>query len=152
MKLSIITVNFNDAGGLERTIKSVISQTFCDYEFIIIDGGSTDGSVEIIKVYSDRIDYWVSEMDRGIYHAMNKGVDQAHGDYCLFLNSGDSFYNDEVLEKLSKFESNDDIIVGKVVSKMVNCHYSNHHQEKSRYITYIQGRFPIRVLLLKRIY
>ena len=117
MKLSIITVNFNDAGGLERTIKSVISQTFCDYEFIIIDGRSTDGSVEIIKVYSDRIDYWVSEMDRGIYHAMNKGVDQAHGDYCLFLNSGDSFYNDEIHEKLSKFESNDDIIVGKVVSQ-----------------------------------
>ena len=72
MKLSIITVNFNDAEGLERTIKSVISQTFHDYEFIIIDGGSTDGSVDVINKYESYIDYWVSEPDGGIYPGMNK--------------------------------------------------------------------------------
>ena len=74
MKLSIITVNFNDAEGLERTIKSVISQTFHDYEFIIIDGGSMDNSVDVIKKYEKHIDYWVSEHDGGIYSGMNKGL------------------------------------------------------------------------------
>lgn len=117
MKISIITVNFNDAVGLESTVRSVISQKSDKYEFIIIDGGSTDGSVEIIKKYADKIDYWISERDRGIYHAMNKGVVQAHGDYCLFLNSGDSFYNEKVLDYILKVEYNDDIIVGRVVSK-----------------------------------
>ena len=86
MKLSIITVNFNDAEGLERTIKSVISQTFHDYEFIIIDGGSTDGSVDVIKKYEDHIDYWISEKDGGIYQGMNKGLRQASGEYLNFLN------------------------------------------------------------------
>jgi glycosyltransferase involved in cell wall biosynthesis len=76
MKLSIITVNFNDAEGLEHTIKSVISQTFHDYEFIVIDGGSTDGSVDVIKKYEDHINYWVSEHDGGIYAGMNKGLRQ----------------------------------------------------------------------------
>ena len=117
MNLSIITVNFNDAEGLERTIKSVVSQTFRDYEFIIIDGGSTDGSVDVIKEFATDIDYWVSEKDRGIYHAMNKGVSHAHGDYCLFLNSGDSFCNDTVLNKIQDIGRNEEIIVGKVVSR-----------------------------------
>ena len=71
MKLSIITVNYNDAEGLERTIQSVISQTFQDFEFIIIDGGSTDDSVNVIKKYENYIDYWVSERDGGIYPGMN---------------------------------------------------------------------------------
>ena len=117
MKISIITVNYNDAVGLEGTVRSVISQKNDEYEYIIIDGGSTDGSVEVIKKYIDKIDYWISERDRGIYHAMNKGVSQAHGDYCLFLNSGDSFCSDNVLNHFIELGNNDDIIVGKVVSK-----------------------------------
>ena len=117
MIISVITINYNDASGLEGTIQSVISQKNNDYEYIIIDGGSTDGSVDIIKRYSKKIDYWVSEKDSGIYHAMNKGVAQAHGDYCLFLNSGDFFYNDIVLNKIQGYGCTDDIIVGKVVSR-----------------------------------
>ena len=89
MKLSIITVNLNNATGLQKTIESVLSQTFSDYEYIVIDGGSTDGSVDVIRQYSDRITQWSSEPDRGIYHAMNKGILQAKGEYCQFLNSGD---------------------------------------------------------------
>ena len=115
MKLSIITVNYNDAEGLERTIKSVISQTFHDYEFIIIDGGSIDGSVEVIKENEAKIDYWVSERDKGIYHAMNKGVAQAHGEYCIFMNSGDCFYDCHVLGHILEIPFNEDVIVGKVV-------------------------------------
>lgn len=114
MKLSIITINYNHSIGLRHTIESVLKQTCCDYEFIIIDGGSTDGSVEVIKEYSDRLDYWVSESDGGIYPAMNKGVRAAHGDYCIFMNSGDEFYSDDVVEKLSTQNLYEDIICGDI--------------------------------------
>lgn len=112
MKLSIITVNYNDASGLERTIKSVISQTFHDYEFIIIDGGSTDGSVDVIKKYQKQIDYWVSETDGGIYPGMNKGLRQAKGDYINFMNGGDCFHSPDVLEKIFSIHTDADIITG----------------------------------------
>lgn len=112
MKLSVITVNFNDAQGLERTIKSVISQTFRDYEFIIIDGGSTDGSIDIIKKYEDHINFWVSEPDGGIYQGMNKGLSHAKGDYVNFMNGGDSFHSPDILEKIFSLNTEADIITG----------------------------------------
>ncbi len=112
MKLSIITVNYNDAEGLERTIRSVISQSFKDYEFIIIDGGSTDNSVEIIKKYTDSIDYWVSEPDGGIYPGMNKGLRHAKGEYVNFMNGGDCYHSSDVLDKIFALETNADIITG----------------------------------------
>ena len=112
MKLSIITVNYNDAEGLERTIMSVISQTFKDYEFIIIDGGSMDASVDIIKKYEDNIDYWVSERDGGIYSGMNKGLRQAKGEYVNFMNGGDCYHSSDVLDKIFALNSDADIITG----------------------------------------
>lgn len=112
MKLSIITVNYNDAIGLERTIKSVISQTYHDFEFIIIDGGSTDESVEVIKKYEEHIDYWVSEHDGGIYCGMNKGLHQAQGEYVNFMNGGDCFYSPQVLEQIFSLGIETDIITG----------------------------------------
>ena len=114
MKYSIITINYNNRDGLERTIQSVINQTCQDFEFIIIDGGSTDGSVDIIKKYVDRIDYWVSEQDKGIYNAMNKGILQAHGDYLNFMNSGDCFYDENVLS-LFEDRCDADVIYGNVL-------------------------------------
>ena len=114
MLFSVITINYNNCEGLYRTIESVIGQTFNDFEFIVIDGGSTDGSVDTIKKNAGSITYWVSERDNGIYHAMNKGIVQAHGDYCIFMNSGDCFYNNDVLNKISLIYSDEDIIVGKV--------------------------------------
>ena len=114
MRYSVITINYNDSPGLRRTIESVVSQTAADKEYVIIDGGSTDGSVGVIKQYAAKIDYWVSESDRGIYHAMNKGVAHAHGDYCVFMNAGDIFYDDTVLERISRTGLGSDIIVGKV--------------------------------------
>lgn len=89
MKLSIITINRNNCAGLSRTMDSVIRQTCKDFEWILIDGASTDGSVDLIRQNKQHITYWVSEPDKGIYNAMNKGLQQAHGEYCLFLNSGD---------------------------------------------------------------
>ena len=112
MKLSIITVNYNDAEGLERTIKSVMSQSFKDFEFIIIDGGSTDASVDVIKKYENNIDYWVSETDGGIYQGMNKGLRQAQGEYVNFMNGGDSYYSPDVLNEIFALNSNADIITG----------------------------------------
>lgn len=85
MKLSVITINYNNCSGLKKTIESVVNQTATQFEYIVIDGGSTDGSVDVIKEYSDKIDYWVSEPDRGIYNAMNKGIDVAKGEYCIFF-------------------------------------------------------------------
>jgi glycosyltransferase involved in cell wall biosynthesis len=93
MKLSIITVNKNNAIGLEKTCQSVICQTFDDFEWIVIDGASSDDSVNVIKNYSNKMAYWTSEPDTGIYNAMNKGIRQAKGEYCLFLNSGDCLLN-----------------------------------------------------------
>ncbi len=100
MKYSIITINLNNAAGLESTIKSVISQSCTDYEYIIIDGSSADGSVDVIKKYEERISQWISEEDSGIYNAMNKGIKLANGEFLLFLNSGDYFFNNQVLENV----------------------------------------------------
>lgn len=99
MKLSIITINYNNLDGLRKTFESVFNQTCKDFQYIVIDGGSTDGSVDIIKECAKKIDYWVSEPDKGIYHAMNKGIDKAEGEYCIFMNSGDCFYDPEVVSK-----------------------------------------------------
>jgi glycosyltransferase involved in cell wall biosynthesis len=102
IKLSIITINYNNRDGLEKTIRSVIDQRFTDFEFIVIDGGSTDGSVDNIRKYENKINYWCSEKDAGIYNAQNKGIKKAKGEYCLFLNSGDFLYNEDVLNKIKK--------------------------------------------------
>jgi glycosyltransferase involved in cell wall biosynthesis len=100
VRLSIITINRNNKSGLEKTIGSVVCQTFSDYEYIVIDGASDDGSVDIIKKYAPQITYWVSEPDTGIYNAMNKGILKARGDYCLFLNSADFLIEKETLKNV----------------------------------------------------
>lgn len=114
MKISIITINFNNRDGLKNTIESVVNQTYNDIQYIVIDGGSTDGSAEIIKEYADRINYWVSEPDKGIYNAMNKGIDAAKGEYCLFLNSGDCLHSNTIIEKVVGGKLEDDIVMGLV--------------------------------------
>lgn len=98
-QLSIITINYNDAEGLRKTIESVVNQTSDDFEYIVIDGGSTDGSVEVIREFENKIDQWVSESDKGIYNAMNKGIARAKGEYCQFLNSGDILAGKDVIRQ-----------------------------------------------------
>lgn len=98
--ISIITVVYNGEKYLEETILSVINQTYNNIEYIIIDGGSTDGTIDIIKKYEDKICYWVSEPDKGIYDAMNKGIDFAAGDFAIFMNSGDIFFKNDTIEKV----------------------------------------------------
>ena len=112
MKISIVTINWNNYDGLKKTIDSVASQSVSPFEFIVIDGASSDGSANLIKENSDKISYAVSEPDKGIYNAMNKGVAAAHGDYCLFLNSGDTLCCPEVLAQVQDSGVKADIICG----------------------------------------
>jgi glycosyltransferase involved in cell wall biosynthesis len=111
VKLSIITINKNNSFGLEKTIQSVVKQTFKNYEYIVIDGASEDKSLEIIKKYSDKINFWISESDSGIFNAMNKGIKKSSGDYCLFLNSGDWIIDKMTLQnvfaEISEIEESD---------------------------------------------
>lgn len=100
--ISVITINYNDAVGLTKTIASVRMQQNVSFEYIVIDGLSTDDSVDVIKANSVFIDYWQSEKDAGIYNAMNIGAKKAKGKYVLFLNSGDTFNNENALYFLSK--------------------------------------------------
>lgn len=112
MKLSIITINYNNLVGLKKTYESVVCQTWTDYEWIIIDGGSTDGSREFIEEHQDKFAYWCSEPDKGVYNAMNKGIAKAQGDYLNFMNSGDCFYEKDTLEKVFSLEHQADILYG----------------------------------------
>lgn len=96
--LSIVTINYNNLGGLMATVSSVKNQTWQDFEYIVIDGGSDDGSKEYLESENQFLDIWVSEKDSGIYNAMNKGIKAAKGEYLLFLNSGDHLFNEKVLE------------------------------------------------------
>lgn len=101
-KATIITVSFNAVNDIEKTLLSVINQTYHNIEYIIIDGGSTDGTVDIIKKYSNKISYWISEPDKGIYDAMNKGIKKATGDWINFMNCGDLFAKNNVIEEVFK--------------------------------------------------
>lgn len=118
LKITIITVVFNNKEGLEKTIKSVLSQKNKTFEYIVIDGGSTDGTVDVINKYENIIDYWISEPDKGIYDAMNKGAKEATGDYLYFLNSGDYFYDNKVLTKIVNILIKEDIdlVAGRVIA------------------------------------
>jgi glycosyltransferase involved in cell wall biosynthesis len=98
--ISIVTVVYNNAANIESTILSIINQSYKNIQYIVIDGGSTDGTVDIIKKYEDKISFWVSEQDGGIYDAMNKGVKLATGEWINFINSGDSYYTNDVLKEL----------------------------------------------------
>ena len=112
MKLSIITINLNNKKGLQKTIDSVIAQTCKDFEWIIIDGDSTDGSKELIEEFTDYVSCWISEPDKGIYNAMNKGIKISHGEYLQFLNSGDSFFDKNVLSNIMPLLVGKDYYVG----------------------------------------
>ncbi|RCR67623.1 glycosyltransferase family 2 protein [Larkinella punicea] len=114
---TVITINKNNRYGLEKTILSVLSQEYIKIEYILVDGDSTDGSYDIIEKYKDRISFLFCEKDQGIYDAMNKGLSKANGIWTIFLNSGDLFYNADVLYKVLQNRSiyNKDVLYGSVV-------------------------------------
>ena len=150
-KLSIITINYNDAIGLEKTILSVLNQTYSDFEFIVIDGNSNDGSKEVILKYQDKLTYWVSELDKGIYNAMNKGINAATGEYLLFMNSGDVLVDDTSILKICSEKLIEDIVAfdcflekeKKVIGRRT-------HQEKPTLFYVIRNGFKHQSTFIKR--
>ena len=111
-KISVITISFNSFSTIEKTIKSVIGQTYPDIEFIVLDGGSTDGTVDILNQYRDKIDILRIEPDKGIYDAMNKGINLSSGEWINFMNSNDYFFNEKVIEDVFSRCAEADIIYG----------------------------------------
>lgn len=118
--LSIITVVYNSEFLIEKTIKSVKAQTYTNIEYIIIDGNSSDNTLEIIQKYDNDIDFWISEPDNGLYDAMNKGIEYANGDYLWFLNSGDLIFEANTVEKIFKEFDNQDIFYGETMMIDIN--------------------------------
>lgn len=114
--LSIITVCLNERDRIEQTAQSIVNQTYQNFEWIIIDGGSTDGTLEVLKKYQNRIQVFISEKDDGIYHAMNKGIRLARGEYCQFMNGGDYFYDKNVLKNFHDFKNKAGIVYGSIVA------------------------------------
>lgn len=115
-KVSVITVVYNDCKHIEKTLQSVISQDFYSIEYVVIDGNSTDGTNELIQKYKNQIDIFVSESDKGIYDAMNKGLKRANGEYVIFMNSGDIFVDDKVLSHVfANSDKSADVIYGKTI-------------------------------------
>jgi glycosyltransferase involved in cell wall biosynthesis len=139
MKLSIITINLNNREGLKKTMASVFSQTFTEFEYIVIDGGSHDGSADVIREHESALTGWVSEPDGGIYQAMNKGIKRAASDYLLFLNSGDFLLNQNTLANVVHHLHTADIVYGdlRMVSKGS---YRDHVYPDKLSFTYFTGR------------
>lgn len=127
MKLSIITINRNNAAGLRKTMESVFAQTYRDFEYIVVDGASDDDSVNVIKEFEQKINpslqggdgvgffTWISEPDKGIYNAMNKGIRMSHGEYTLMLNSGDYLVDEHVIERIIPELDGTDIVQGNII-------------------------------------
>lgn len=133
--ISVVTVSYNAVSTIEQTILSVINQTYSNIEYIIIDGGSTDGTVDVIKKYADRIAYWVSEPDRGIYDAMNKGGVKATGAFIQFLNAGDWLESENIIEQIFKDWSKEaDVIYGDMIIRRSDGVYYAKAQELSHFM------------------
>lgn len=157
-KISVITVCRNIASKIVRTLESISNQTFKDFEWIVVDGNSDDGTYEIILKYASRINTLIHEPDSGIYNAMNKGIMQAHSEYLLFLNGGDELYNADVLDNAVRNGLNSDIVYGDVIIKNDNDEIlaKNHNRlsKKSlyKYTIYHPSAFIKTELLKKYLY
>ncbi|KJD33395.1 hypothetical protein PK35_05935 [Tamlana nanhaiensis] len=150
MQLTIITINYNNLDGLKKTVDSVKNQSYQDFEYVVIDGGSTDGSKEYLEENFQKFNYWVSEKDKGVYHAMNKGIEKAKGQYVLFLNSGDHFYSPKVLDKYIDKVNNFDIIYfnQKVVGKTKT--FIKEYPETLSFAYFLKDNLPHQATFIKK--
>ncbi len=140
--LSIITINYNNLPGLRNTLNSVFTQTFDDYEYIIIDGGSSDGSKEFLALQGSKVTHWVSEKDKGIYNAQNKGLSKAIGDYVLFLNSGDKLHDSNTLKIITPFLDGTDIIYGDLKILESTKEWVKKYNEKLNFGYFLRDTLP----------
>lgn len=147
--ISIVTVCYNAVRDLEPTIQSVLNQTYPNIEYIIIDGGSTDGTINIIHKYQKRLTYWISEPDKGIYDAMNKGIKHAQGEWISFMNAGDLFYNNQVITNVfnNSIPQNIKVIYGDHIKK--NGYYKKIIHSRSTNCFYKQLPFCHQSAFLK---
>ncbi len=128
-KISVITASYNAVEKIEKTILSIINQNY-NFEYFIIDGGSTDGTVDIIKKYENKIDYWVSEPDKGIYDAMNKGISKAKGKYIIFIHAGDILRENILSDLAEEFQDNKcKFLYGNVLMKDINKIYNGKYNK-----------------------
>lgn len=159
-KISVITVSYNAVKTIEQTICSVINQTYDNIEYIIIDGGSADGTVDIIKKYKDKIAYWVSQADHGIYDAMNKGIARASGDFIYFLGADDSLTSKAVIGEVCTYLAQNekvDILSGRIwlvderynIQKVLENKVSSEEWLENGYMIPHQGMFARRQVLYK---
>jgi glycosyltransferase involved in cell wall biosynthesis len=150
-KLSIITINKNNYSGLIHTIQSVISQSFKEFEYLIIDGGSADGSKEFIEQIGEHLTYWISEPDNGIFHAMNKGILKSTGEYCLFLNSGDWLVDENVVSDFCKQDFTEDIVAGSVFdAQNIDGHCPQPFADKLTYDFFVHDSLSHPATFIKR--
>lgn len=131
MKIGIVTINYNNLSGLKKTRESIVSQTYKDYEWIVIDGGSTDGAKEFLQEHSSEMSYWCSERDKGVYNALNKGTQHVTGDYIICMNSGDFFYDEYVLEHVCGEKLTADVVYGDWVQLYEDGHTNNLYGPKT---------------------
>jgi len=129
-RLTVITIVYNNVRDIERTMLSVLNQTYTNLEYIIIDGQSTDGTIAVIEKYRERLSHFVSEPDNGIYDAMNKGLALASGDYILFMNSGDEIYSSDTVAEVFSLAPDADIYYGE--TEMYNDQWESLGQRRHR--------------------
>ena len=150
-KITIITINFNDAIGLQNTMESVLNQSSSNFDYIVIDGGSQDNSLEVIQRHQEKLFHWISEKDNGIYNAMNKGVKKVKTEYVLFLNSGDTFYSNDVVSHLENIvsESSKDLIYGNL-NILAPAPYIKKYLDTFTFSYFLKESLPFPASLIKK--
>ncbi|MCM8569201.1 glycosyltransferase [Gramella jeungdoensis] len=148
--ISIITVNLNNLEGLRTTVNSVLAQKYKNFEYLVIDGASNDGSREFLEKHNEQIDYWISEEDLGIYNAMNKGVKKANGVYLLFLNSGDHFFDNESLKKNYGYLKVQDIIYFNLVMVKQGVSEIAIYPKNLRFSHFVEDTLPHPATFIKK--
>lgn len=151
--ITVVTVCYNCVKVIERTILSVINQTCSNIEYIVVDGGSTDGTIDIIRKYEDKITKWISEPDGGVYFGMNKGIAMAHGVWINFMNAGDMFASNDVLEKCfyqQYYDDNVALLCGDTICSFPWANYLRIGKNKDESINFCHQSVFTRTYLLKQ--
>jgi len=150
IKISVITINLNNLKGLKRTVQSVLDQTYPDIEYLVIDGGSTDGGKEFIQDNQNQFSFFLSEIDTGVYDAMNKGIKKSTGKYLIFLNSGDFFSNSYSISTLIKNSNGEDLVFGNILVQQFDKSYVRKYPENLTFKYFYYASIPHPACLISK--